>query len=557
MNNKTSGSNSKEVISRLQRGVLRLALSFHGTHPALDKKLKELGTLIRNGKKDEDLQRLIDEVVDTIVSQGINQNPDQRGGRTLCNLLERIEAKFAESGTLEQIRQELSLPLDKASFDQALDRAADAVAGRVNTKTSESDGAHDGILVSQLLERIQFSTSTTQEIDDIKNQIRQRQDEMQLMRNLNRAAEFISKELSESATPTAFGSSREHLLLLMNLTPFPANLAAQVSETRRRIESADSVAILRECIPRIAQLTAIIRSQLQEQIDGLAQFLKVTLQKLRLLESQIQQSNEFHTESAENAFNLEKDLGGRSDEVRTEIEEEQDIDSIKAAVNSHLDSVGASLNEYVHVEDSRHESARERIDNMVRAINELEFEAKELRDNLEKQHSQILIDPLTGILNRAGYDENINKEYQRWKRYSSSLSVAVIDLDLFKDINDSYGHAAGDKVLATVSRQIETQIRESDVLCRYGGEEFVLLLPETNLDDGLVMLEKLRNYIASCNFHFRQTRVPVTFSCGIAELRHEDDVEKVFNRADQAMYLAKRAGRNRCRSENDLQEASA
>ncbi|MDA0824870.1 MAG: hypothetical protein O3C28_20975, partial [Proteobacteria bacterium] len=220
MNNKTSSGNSKEIISRLQRGVLRLALSFHGIHATLDQQRKELGTLIRNGKKDEDLQRLIDEVVDTIVSQGINQNADQRGGRTLCNLLKRIEGKFPPSGTLEQIQQELSLPLDKARFDQVLDRAADAVAELVSTKASEGDDTHGGILVSQLLERIQFSANTTREIDELKNLIRQRQDEMQLMRNLNRVAALISKELSESATPETFDSSREHLLLLMNLTPF-------------------------------------------------------------------------------------------------------------------------------------------------------------------------------------------------------------------------------------------------------------------------------------------------------------------------------------------------
>ncbi|MFT4564519.1 MAG: diguanylate cyclase (GGDEF)-like protein [Gammaproteobacteria bacterium] len=550
-------SNSKEIVSRLQRGVLRLALSFHGTHPGLDKQLKELGTLIRNGKKDEELQCLIDEIVNTIVSQGINQNTDQRGGRTLCDLLGRIESKFPESHALEQVQQELSLPLNKAGLEQALDRAADAVAGLVNTKSAEGADACDGLLVSQLLERIEFSTSAAQEIDEIKNLIKQRQDEVQLMRNLNRAASLISKELSATADPDAFSSSREHLLLLMNLTPFPANCAAQASETRRSIENADSIAVLRECVPRIAELTAVIRNQLQEQIDGLAQFLKVTLQKLRLLESQIQQSNNFHNESVENAFNLEKNLGDQGHEVRAEIEEERDIDSIKATVISHLDSIGASLGEFVHVEDSRHQSAREKIGHMVRSINQLKFEANELRDNLEKQHNQILIDPLTGILNRAGYDENINKEYRRWKRYDSDLSVAVIDLDLFKDINDSYGHAAGDKVLATVSRQIETQIRESDVLCRYGGEEFVLLLPETNVGDGMAMLEKLRSYIANCNFHFHKTRVPVTLSCGVAEFHDNDDAEKVFNRADQAMYLAKRAGRNRCRSENDLREESA
>ena len=128
----------------------------------------------------------------------------------------------------------------------------------------------------------------------------------------------------------------------------------------------------------------------------------------------------------------------------------------------------------------------------------------------------MLIDPLTGILNRSGYDENINKEYVRWKRYESNLSLAVLDLDLFKNINDAYGHAVGDKVLSTVARQLESQIRECDILCRYGGEEFVLVLPETGVTDAVVLLEKLRQYVAECRFHFHDTPVPVTMSCGVA-----------------------------------------
>jgi diguanylate cyclase len=191
---------------------------------------------------------------------------------------------------------------------------------------------------------------------------------------------------------------------------------------------------------------------------------------------------------------------------------------------------------------------------MVGALNELEFEAQELRDSLEKQHAQVLVDPLTGILNRSGYNENINKEFVRWRRYDSDLSIAVIDLALFKDIN---GHSAGDKVLSTIARQIQGQIRECDILCRYGGKEFVLLLPETSLADALPLLEKLRLYIAGCNFHFQQTPVPVTMSCGVAEFHKDDSIEDVFDRADQAMYLAKRSGRNLCRSEDQLREESA
>ena len=85
----------------------------------------------------------------------------------------------------------------------------------------------------------------------------------------------------------------------------------------------------------------------------------------------------------------------------------------------------------------------------------LASETKELRQDLEVQHERVLLDPLTGILNRAGYDESIRREFNRWQRYQHELAIAILDLDLFKDINDSYGHAAGDKVLATVAVQIE------------------------------------------------------------------------------------------------------
>jgi len=96
MNTKPLSGKPKEINARLQRGVLRLALSFHGQHPELDKHLKELGTLIRNGKKDDELQNLIDEIVDTIVSRGITQNTEQRGGRSLSDLLHRIEVSEIE-----------------------------------------------------------------------------------------------------------------------------------------------------------------------------------------------------------------------------------------------------------------------------------------------------------------------------------------------------------------------------------------------------------------------------------------------------------------------------
>lgn len=558
----SSANNPAETISRLQRGLLKLALSFHGQNAELDHGLKELSSLIRGGKKDERLQNVIDEIVDTIVSQKLTQNVDQLGGTSLAVLIQQIASKLPDSSSLEAIQQELSLPLASASFEQALDNAASAIANIImeNHNASSTKAATDSqgyAAVARLLDRIDHPLFASGEIGQIKESIRSLREEVELIGQIDRAAEIISAELSKHGDSEQFASARDQLLLLINLIPFPASLTERSSRTRRSIEQAETAAALYGCVPEIADLTAQMRLQFQAEIDELGEFLRNTLGRLRDFEAQIRQSKSFQDESLEHAFNLERSMGEHNVGMRNEIDKEMDIATIKAAVTSHLDKIDESLGEFVQLEDERHTQARERITHMVSALNELEFEAKELRDSLEKQHEQVLIDPLTGILNRTGYDENINKEFVRWRRYSSSLSVAVIDLDLFKTINDTYGHSAGDKVLSTIARQIEGQIRECDILCRYGGEEFVLLLPETSIDDAMGLLEKLRAYIAECNFHFQQTPVPVTMSCGVAEFHKEDNIEDVFNRADQAMYLAKRSGRNQCRSEGQLHEDSA
>src|SRR5690606_8170235 len=123
--------------------------------------------------------------------------------------------------------------------------------------------------------------------------------------------------------------------------------------------------------------------------------------------------------------------------------------------------------------------------------------------------------------------------------------VLAWDIDNFKSINDSYGHRAGDKVLAVVAESLAKSIRGTDFVARYGGEEFVMLLPGTKLEDGLRLANRMREAIAQIGFHFRGNPVWVTISCGITQLREGDVDDEIFDRADKAMYKAKEGGRNR------------
>lgn len=152
------------------------------------------------------------------------------------------------------------------------------------------------------------------------------------------------------------------------------------------------------------------------------------------------------------------------------------------------------------------------------------------------------VDALTGALNRHRIEEVLREELERSTRYGHPLAMILLDLDYFKQTNDNYGHLAGDMVLKSVVAFIRQIIRSSDTLGRWGGEEFMLLAPETNLAQAARLAEKVRQSIACCAI---DGVGQITVSCGVAEMRTGDREEDLIKRADDALYAAKRRGRNR------------
>jgi diguanylate cyclase (GGDEF)-like protein/PAS domain S-box-containing protein len=155
-------------------------------------------------------------------------------------------------------------------------------------------------------------------------------------------------------------------------------------------------------------------------------------------------------------------------------------------------------------------------------------------------------DPLTGVANRRYFYERAKQECARTKRRSSPLSIAVLDIDYFKQINDLSGHAVGDEVLKLLCNVSQHLVRETDIFARLGGEEFAVLLPDTNLDGAAVLAERLRQAIADSKLPLSSGALNCTVSIGVAMLKSTDTcIEDCLVRADGAMYKAKQKGRNR------------
>ena len=201
---------------------------------------------------------------------------------------------------------------------------------------------------------------------------------------------------------------------------------------------------------------------------------------------------------------------------------------------------------YISAEEHRIHEADDRIRELATQLRDVEASAQNLQKQIQEERAQAIRDGLTDLYNRLAYDERIQQEFAHWKRYRDPLSLLVMDIDHFKTLNDTYGHLAGDKALTTLAKRLHGNVRETDFLARYGGEEFVIIMPRTGRDDALKVAEKLRRMVEQCAFHFRTEPVRVTISCGIAEFHEGDDPESVFRRGDDALYRAKRAGRNRC-----------
>jgi len=155
-------------------------------------------------------------------------------------------------------------------------------------------------------------------------------------------------------------------------------------------------------------------------------------------------------------------------------------------------------------------------------------------------------DSLTNLLNHTAFRSTLNQEVNRCKRQNSCLALAMLDIDHFKQVNDTYGHAAGDSVLKSLSRLLEQRLRRSDIVGRYGGEEFVALLLDCKADQALVIMDEIRDHFSKIDFYPNETSaLSVTFSCGISTFPEYKNAQELSDASDQALYNAKASGRNK------------
>ncbi|KAA8695068.1 GGDEF domain protein [Pseudomonas caricapapayae] len=334
----------------------------------------------------------------------------------------------------------------------------------------------------------------------------------------------------------------ETLLGLLDDLTLSEHFRPQVEDMQLRLKHGLNWYELLPILDDLAVLMLAINNGGQQEFGT---YLKQLNERLESFQSHLQAASEDHAEDQSTARDLNEQLREQVGGLQISVQDASDLTSLKQVLDNRFEGLLSTMDHYQLKRDAREREVASRLQGLAARVASMEQEALGFRTHLEEQRQKALIDPLTGLPNRAAWGERLEQEMSRWQHEKNSLLVCILDLDHFKRINDGYGHLAGDKVLKIVANVFRKRLRGDDFLARFGGEEFVMLLPATPPAIGLTLLDELRAAVEACPFHFKGERVTITVSIGVTAFRTTERSDTAIKRADQALYKAKENGRNR------------
>jgi diguanylate cyclase len=301
-----------------------------------------------------------------------------------------------------------------------------------------------------------------------------------------------------------------------------------------------------EILHDLVQLLLKIKEYGEAEQQDIDQFLLHIANQLSELNVIVTETNAAANSSAKSRNKLNQSVFTQIRELQVQAIKTTSLDALKENVNQCFKAIASDIKAHHQHDKVQQQQFQDHMAVLVNKMISMEVESENLKMELKVIHAQATHDTLTGLPNRNAYNQRLKDEIARYKRYGTPLTMVIWDIDHFKNINDTFGHKAGDKVLALTAAQLQDSTRDTDFLARFGGEEFVMLLPNTAVTLALSLVEDLRELIALTGFNASGKAVPIRISCGLTELTSEDTEDSFFERADKALYEAKNQGRNRC-----------
>ena len=301
-----------------------------------------------------------------------------------------------------------------------------------------------------------------------------------------------------------------------------------------------------ELVPTLEDISIVVTSAFDSYQKEFEQFLLQLNQRLKDANQLISVSEQANDVRIEAGKQLSASVREQVNSIQQRVDSTIELDQLKSQVRTRLDNILATMDQHQSTQEQHDGALSEQLNALVDRVKAMEQDSENAEQRIEEHRQRALRDVLTQLPNREAYQQRLAQEFERWQRYQRPLSLIVCDIDHFKRVNDTYGHLSGDKVLRIIAKSLAKRLRKTDFIARFGGEEFVVLMPETEQQQALKVVDGVRSAIAACPFHFKDEPVSITLSFGISGFTTDDEPESVFARADKALYEAKDQGRNRC-----------
>jgi diguanylate cyclase len=517
----------EDSIGQLRRAIIRLSITAEGRDADMDSQLESIRDLLRTDQL-SGLSRILEQIESGFERWQARQESFQgQITQTLIDIETTHQLPKQLMGELTKVRKQVR-QTDKVdlllAFTSVIAQWAEALA---NTGSTQDMSQTSGFF-SRLFNKEQ-STPIVDRDDTHDN-----------------SDDESSYHIPEAAEKGLLSITSETSKVLESLIP---KLTLPNTEQPRAIHLLGKVQEglnLYEIVPALEVLAELVISALGTEQEEFDTFLKSLNERLSELQNWLSQGQSLEQGFKSASKDFDDKMRGHLDDLKQVLKEGTDSpQNLKGSVSQQLDRVFATLDIFKHEQQHREKTFEQHINELSDRLMKMEGELETAKTQLNKSQAKAMVDSLTKLPNRGAYDAYIVKEHQRFVRYGGELSLIVCDVDKFKNINDSYGHQAGDKVLQLISRQVKKGTRQTDLLARYGGEEFVVILPNTDIKSAYQVSEKIRQQVENCPFHFKGERVQITLSCGVASFSEGMTHEQVFERADKALYQAKENGRNK------------
>lgn len=299
-----------------------------------------------------------------------------------------------------------------------------------------------------------------------------------------------------------------------------------------------------EVLNHLMDIFDVIVADFKDEQNNSKSFLTNLCATLTTVQTAVKETIDSHKSSQKTNDKINKKLQSQIMDMTGSVEKALSLNEVKEDISDKLQFIVKTLEQKSKFEKLNHQKLSDKLDDMSSKVERLEKQSQVFEEKLAIQQRKSMQDALTKLANRAAFDDYFAKAMVRFHHNPFELALVVMDIDDFKNINDTYGHTAGDKTLQVIANTIVKNVSKGVFVGRYGGEEFVLIYPKIDEKTLTSELNSLNKNIARLPFKFKNSKVSITLSIGATHIKSEDNIHIAFERADEAMYTAKQKGKN-------------